>query len=591
MTGTAPGYRRMSDPQVTMRQDEDGSILLENDIPLGPYPDRLGDWLIEWADKTPEAPFLAERRNGSREAMGAPWRFVRYGEALERATDVGARLLKYGLGPKRPVMVIAENSIDHAVLMLGSYLAGVPISPISTGYAEPGRNYARFGKIYRTLAPGLILVGEEGRFDAATDSLGSDRPPVLTMAAFNTEPSPNNTTPPKPNTGPDSIAKILFSSGSTGTPKGILNTHKMLCSNQAALAGLWRFLDEEKPVIVDWLPWSHTFGGNHNFHMVLRAGGTIYIDNGRPAPGLIEKTLENLREISPTVYFNVPRGYDLLTPRLEDDDELAAHFFSRLNTLIYAGAGLPRALYDRLDTLANRILGHSVPIGTGWGSTETAPLATMTYFSGTQPPNIGLPCPGTTIKLAPENGRFEIRVKGPNITPGYLKFPDLTETAFDKEGFFQTGDAGCLVDPARPDAGILFDGRLAENFKLGTGSWVNVGRLRLSLLSRLAPLVHDCVITGEHRDEIGLLLFLNHGTDNIDPHRALAAALSAHNRAHPAATTHVGRALIMAEPPSIDAGEITDKGYINQRAVLTARDGEVQRLYDDTSDDIIKPNE
>ncbi len=588
MNGIAPGYQRMGKPQVSMRHGNDGSILLDNKTKLGTYPKRLGDWLQRWAKATPGTPFLAERRNGP----SKHWHTISYRQAYDMARAIGKQLAARGLGPDKPVMVIADNSIEHAMIMLGAYLSGVPISPISTGYAESGRNFGRLQEICRTLEPGLVLFGDDDKFGSAGDTLRQAGPPLTTLSALIGELEPRTGPEREIDVGPDSTAKILFSSGSTGSPKGIINTHRMLCSNQAALAGLWPFLDAEKPIIVDWLPWSHTFGGNHNFHMILRAGGTLYIDGGRPAPGPIDVTLENLRDISPTVYFNVPRGYELLITELEIDLDLAARFFARLNTLVYAGAGLPHALYDRIDALARKILGHAVPIGTGWGSTETAPLATMTFFADAQPPNIGLPCPGTTVKLAPINGRFELRVKGPNVTPGYLGAPELTAAAFDRDGFFRTGDAGGLVDPARPEAGIYFDGRLAENFKLGTGSWVNVGALRLTALSHLAPFVQDCVVTGEHRDEIGLLLFLHQRQFDTDIYKTLAAGLSAHNKAHPAATTHIGRAMILSDSPSVDLGEITDKGYINQRAVLSARDGEVRRLYDEPDDtDIIKPEE
>ena len=601
---TAPGYARMAPPAVKTRAMEDGTLYLECGHPLTDYPDRVGDWLDHWAAETPDAVYLADRPNGP----GTPWRKISFSQAADLAARIGSGLLARGLGPARPVMVIAENSVDHALATLGAFVSGVPVAPVSPGYAEAGRDFTRLSGIFATLQPGLVLIGGRARFGEAAQSLDIDPGAVVDIADLAdlvADPTPSSAfDAAKQAVGPDDIAKILFSSGSTGTPKGILNNHRMLCSNQSSLAGFWRFLDVEKPVIVDWLPWSHTYGGNHNFNMILRNGGTFYVDGGKPAPGLIEATLENLREISPTVYFNVPRGYDLLIGELEADRELAEVFFARLNAAVYAGAGLPRSLFDRLEKLADEVLGHGVPVTTGWGTTETAPLATMTHYPDTQPPNIGLPCPGTVIKLAPEQGRLEIRVKGPNITPGYLAAPELNQAAFDEEGFFRTGDAGLLVDPERPEAGLLFDGRLAENFKLGTGSWVNVGALRLAVLSHLTPLIQDCVITGEHRNEIGLMAFANWqacadeiGAATADPDRlrtdptlakALAARLGAYNEAHPAATTQVERAVLLDRPPSVDDGEITDKGYVNQQAVLNARAAQVAALYTDAIG-IIRP--
>ncbi|HUI19186.1 MAG TPA: AMP-binding protein, partial [Alphaproteobacteria bacterium] len=408
--------------------------------------------------------------------------------------------------------------------------------------------------------------------------------------------------------GPDSVAKILFTSGSTGRPKGVINTQRMLASNQQAIAQLWPFLEERPPVLVDWLPWNHTFGGNHNFNMVVRNGGTLYIDGGKPAPGLIETTVRNLSEVPATIHFNVPRGYDMLVPYLERDAELRRTFFRELDVIFYAAAALPQHLWDRLERLAIEATGRRVVMLAAWGSTETAPEATAVHFLIEHPGVIGLPAPGIEIKLAPVSGKLELRVRGPNLTPGYWRRPELTAELFDEEGFLKMGDAGKLADPADPAKGILFDGRLAENFKLMSGSWVQVGELRTELITATAPVAQDIVITGHDRETVGLLVFANpagcrglcrdaaHDTPletlvgRSEVRERLAQGLAAHNAVNPGSSRRIAAALLMAEPPSIDAGEITDKGYINQRAVLERRAALVERLYRESADpEVIRP--
>jgi feruloyl-CoA synthase len=397
--------------------------------------------------------------------------------------------------------------------------------------------------------------------------------------------------------GPETIAKILLSSGSTDMPKGVITTQRMLCSNQQAIYQIWPFLSEKPPVLVDWLPWNHTFGGSFCLNLVLRHGGTMYIDDGKPAPHLIAKTIANLREISPTVYFNVPRGYDMLLPHLEKDEALRNTFFRHLDMIFYAAAALPPALWGRLEDVAIKARGVRVPMIAAWGSTETAPGATIVHFPIERAGYIGLPIPGCEIKLTPNSGRLEIRARGTNITPGYWKRPDLTQEAFDEEGYFKTGDAGRFAEPGRPEMGLEFDGRLSEDFKLTSGTWVNVGGVRVRAVSAGSPVIQDAVVTGHNQDEIGLLVF-----PNVDACRALCADIAADApvaaligdarvRARIAdalrtmaqdsagSSTLPKRVLILEEPPSIDANEITDKGYINPRAVLMRRAALVERLH------------
>jgi feruloyl-CoA synthase len=393
---------------------------------------------------------------------------------------------------------------------------------------------------------------------------------------------------------PETIGKVLFTSGSTGLPKGVINTQRMMCSNQQALSQVYRFVGQKKPpVLLDWLPWNHTFGGNHDFNMMLFHGGTLYIDGGKPAPGLIDQTIANLREVSPTIYLNVPRGYDMLLPALEKDAALRKSFFKDLELIFYAAAALPQNLWDRLEDLSIAERGDRVTMGSAWGSTETAPAATAVHWIIDQPGAIGLPLPGTEILMTPNGNKQELRVRGPNVTPGYWRSPELTKAAFDADGFYRIGDAGKLFDPNDPSKGIVFDGRVAEDFKLSSGTWVHSGALRLKAISAAAPLIMDCVVAGHDREAIGLLIFPNPaacaplaggaGLAEIAVHQAVLQALTKglqqYNREHPASSTRIARALILDSMPSIDANEITDKGYINQRAVLEARAAQVARLF------------
>jgi feruloyl-CoA synthase len=394
----------------------------------------------------------------------------------------------------------------------------------------------------------------------------------------------------------DTIAKILFTSGSTGLPKGVINTHGMLTANQQQIFQLWPFLAEQPLVLVDWLPWNHTFGGNHNFNLVLRHAGTLYIDGGRPMPGLVEQTVRNLTEVSPTISFNVPAGYAALLPYLERDEAFARSFFAKLRLIFYAGAALPQDLWDRLEAASARVTGERIPMTSSWGMTETAPMATMAHFHIDQAGPVGVPAPGVELKLVPTGTKLEVRVRGPNVTPGYWKRPDLIRAAFDQDGFYIPGDAVRFSDPADPAQGLVFDGRLAEDFKLTTGTWVHVGALRVGVLAAASPVLQDAVVAGENRDFIGLLAWPNGAgcqkligdgapasAADLARHprvRAhLAAALARWNEAHGGASQHIARVLILADPPSIDANEITDKGYINQRLALERRKSDVERLF------------
>jgi feruloyl-CoA synthase len=401
--------------------------------------------------------------------------------------------------------------------------------------------------------------------------------------------------------GPDTVAKILFTSGSISEPKGVINTQRMLCSSQQGKAQLWPFLAQTPPVVVDWLPWNHTFGANHDFNLVLKHGGTLYIDGGKPMPGLFDTSIANLREVAPTLYFNVPRGFDMLVTALRADAGLRRTFFSRLQLVFYAGAALPQHLWQALIELSVQETGQAVPMVTAWGSTETSPLATDCHYQAPRSGVIGLPIPGTELKLVPSGGKLEIRVRGPNVMPGYLKQPELSAKAFDDEGFYLIGDAVRFFDPEQPQLGLVFDGRVAEDFKLTSGTWVNVGALRVKGIEMLAPLAQDIVVTGHDRDDIGFLVFPNAAAcrqlaglaadaplADAVAHDAvrecLRQGLVALKRQAGGSSTHAARALLLAEPPSVDGGEITDKGYINQSMVLRRRAALVEQLYAEVTD-------
>ena len=463
-----------------------------------------------WAAADPDYPLAAER------GADGSWRLCSYGAAVAAAAAIGQALLERGLAHDRPLLVLSGNSIDHLLVTLGAMTAGVPVAPVSVAYSLQSRDHARIRAITELIDPGAVFVEDAERFGSALDAL-SQVPAIISTGSRAGATRLNELTSSTPGQliasafaalRADAIAKILFTSGSTGTPKGVLNTHRMLAANQQMMRQAWPFLAAERPVIVDWLPWSHTFGGNHNMGMVLTNGGTLYIDTGRPAPGLFAQTITNLSDIAPTIYFNVPAGYAQLIPALEADPEFARRFFARLRLMFNAAAALPSGLRDRLRDLAVQASGRPIPVTGSWGTTETAPAVTTANFDYADARCVGAPLPGTQVKLVPAEDAYEIRVKGPIVTPGYHGRPDLTAEAFDDEGFYRSGDAATLADPADPSTGLVFRGRIAEDFKLTTGTFVRVGAVRTALLSA-APVLADAVIAGEGRDRLCALAWLN----------------------------------------------------------------------------------
>jgi len=567
---------RLAPARVDVERRADGAVLLRSPRKLDGHARAVGEWLVRWAREAPDRTFLAER-------SGDAWRKIGYREALALARRVGAGLLARGLDSSRPVVILSDNSLDHALLALGAMHVGVPVAPISPAYSLMSNDFAKLKTIFALLRPGLVWTSDPEKFAPALAAAGAGATPLADLLARDPGAEVDRAFE---SIGPDTTAKILFTSGSTGAPKGVINTQRMLTVNQEQYALLWPFLEERPSLIVDWLPWNHTFGSNSNFFMMMRNGGTLYIDAGKPAPGLFDTSVRNLKEISPTIYFNVPRGFDLLLPQLEKDAALRASFFRRLDWMVYAGAALPQNLWERMQSLAKAERGTPLPLVSAWGSTETAPLATCVHYAVDRAGVIGLPVPGCELKLVPAAGKLEARVKGPNVTPGYYGREDLTGAAFDEEGYYRIGDALKFADPARPEQGLAFDGRIAEDFKLSTGTWVHVGATRVKLIAAGDPLIQDAVITGHERAEVGALVFLNaaavkaKGLDDAAVREHLCAAMrKLAGESGPGSSTHPARALVMSEPPSIDANEITDKGYINQRAVLERRAHLVERLF------------
>jgi len=562
---------RFAPAEVEVEKRADGSQVLRSPQPLKPFGRAVGDWLTHWYEHAPERCFLAERR-------GEGWRRVSYRDALSDARRIGQALLNLGLGAAKPVAILSDNSIDHALLALGAMHVGVPVAPISSAYSLMSRDFAKLKHIFDLLKPGLVFAADAEKFAPALAAVGVNSTPVSRLLETNPgsslEVAFSRVTP-------DTVAKILFTSGSTGIPKGVINTHRMLCANQQMLAQVWPFLEDRVQTIVDWLPWSHTFGGNFCFNMMLRNGGALFIDGGKPAPGLIETSARNLKEISPTLYFNVPRGFDLLLPFLEKDAELRRSFFRNLDMLFYAAAALPQNLWERLEAMAVAEKNGELAMISSWGSTETAPSAAAVHYHIERAGVIGLPNPGCELKLVPAAGKLEVRVRGPHVTPGYFRRDDLTRAAFDEEGFYRIGDAMKFADPAAPEKGLVFDGRVAEDFKLSSGTWVHVGAVRVKLIAAGNPLIQDAVITGHDRDEVGALVFPSPAAKDLAPEalRAKIATALGTLAAEGGSSMHPARALVTADPPSIDANEITDKGYLNQRAVLERRAALVEKLH------------
>jgi feruloyl-CoA synthase len=596
-------------PSATILDERpDGTIYARSPVTLGPYPAKLTERLELWAARTPAVTFMARR-----DSSGA-WRHLTYGEALPRVRAIAQALLDRRLSADRPLVILSGNSLEHALIALGAMYAGVPYAPLAPAYALLARDYTTLRHLWQALHPGMVFADDGPLFEralshvaAGTEIVTCTPPGSLASTGFNElarTPATSAVDAAHARVTPDTIAKILYTSGSTGRPKGVINTQRMLCSNQEMLRTVMPMLSSPPPVLCDWLPWNHTFGGNHNVGIVLYNGGTLYIDDGKPVPGAFETTIANLREIPMTAYFNVPKGYDLLVPYLRRDAAFRAHFFANLGMLFCAAAALRQQVADDIMEMAIDGRGRRIPLVTGLGATESAPFALCAGDSDFSGGRIGVPAPGVELKLAPVGRQLEARLRGPSITPGYWRDDELTSAAFDEEGYYKLGDALGFYDPADHYQGFTFEGRLSEDFKLSTGTWVRVGPLRQRFLAELGDVVQDVVIAGEGRDEITALVFpamaacraiagaaadapVREVLQHASVREAFASCLARCVEANAGSSTSILRLLLLEAPPSIDAQETTDKGSVNQRSVLANRAALVEQLYGQPGDGIL----
>jgi feruloyl-CoA synthase len=611
----APRYRAITVGgcvEATITRQSSGVTVLRSTEPLGAYPERLTDRLEQWAREAPDRTLAAKRDSTGQ------WRHVSYAQMLQRARSVGQALVERGLSSERPIVILSENDLEHLTLALAAMWAGVPYAPVSPAYSLLSKDYGKLRHVLATTTPGLVFASRASAYAKAIKATVGDEVEVVLAAgtidgrrttafeALTATSADAAVDAAHAKVGLDTIVKYLFTSGSTKEPKAVINTHRMLCSNLQMICQCLPFLAAEPPILVDWLPWNHTFGGNHNTGIGLYNGGTLYIDDGKPTPAGIDETLRNLREISPTIYFNVPKGFEEIVRAMEDDDLLRESLFRRVQAFFFAGAGLSQPVWDRLDYHAERTIGERVRMITGLGMTETAPASTFAVGTDVRSGHVGLPCPGVEVKLVPLDGKIEVRFRGPHVMPGYWRAHELSAQAFDEEGYYRTGDAVKFVDPAQPQLGLMFDGRMAEDFKLSTGTFVSVGPLRAKVIAEGAPCVQDAVVTGADRDDLGIMIF-----PRMDECRRLAGLAEASRpedvlsaapvsdffqglvdrlwRTGTGSASRVARACILREPPSIDRSEVTDKGSINQRAVLTHRAAMVDALYRADDPEIILP--
>ena len=600
-----------------------GAQYLRAEPDLQPYAHRITDRLVHWAQAAPDRTWMARRIRNADGTTG-DWRHISFAQALASARSVGQALLDRGLSADRPVAILSENDLEHALLALGCIYAGVPYCSVSPAYSTVSTDFEKLRHVLRTITPGLVFASDGRRYakaiQAAVDADlevcvtdGADhlagRRQVTTFAALLATPATPAVDDAMQATGPDTIVKFLFTSGSTKLPKAVINTQRMWCANQQQMRQSMPVLATETegqhPVLVDWLPWNHTFGGNHNFGLTLYNGGTLFIDDGKPVPALIGETLRNLREIAPTLYFNVPTGFEAIANAMKTDAALRKNLLSRVRMFFYAGAALAQPIWDSLHQTQEAEIGERIVMGTGLGMTESGPFGLFVTSPDVRAGDLGLPAPGLELKLLPNEGKIEVRYRGPNITPGYWRAPEETAAHFDEEGFFCTGDAVMWIDPENPHLGLKFDGRIAEDFKLATGTFVSVGPLRGKIIAAGAPYVQDAVITGLNLKEVGALVFPTAACRtlaDLPPTASLQDVLESPpvqkhfqqvlNHLELSATgsaNRIARLHLMSEPPSIDKGEVTDKGSINQRAVLKHRDALVNALHGGTLPFTLQP--
>ncbi len=614
---SAPKFRplRFGVTRVTLKDGVPGTHYLKADQELQAFPDRLTDRLQHWAHNKPTQTLFARRVKLADGSLG-DWRHVTYAEAWATARNIAQGLINRGLNAERPVVILSENSLEHALLALGCMVAGVPFVPTSPPYSLISQDYDKLKHVLRTVTPGLVFAGDARYAKAIAATVSSDMEIVMneggvegkqvtTFEALCSTPATAQVDAAIAATGPDTIVKFLFTSGSTKLPKAVINTQRLWCANQQQMAQSMPILAEAPLVLVDWLPWNHTFGGNHNFGMVVFHGGTMYIDDGKPTPALMHETLRNLREIAPTVYFNVPTGFEAIAHAMKTDDLLRKTLLSRVQMFFYAGAALAQPIWDSLYESQEREVGERIVMGTGLGMTESGPFGIFVTNPYVNAGDLGVPTPGLELKLVDMGGKTEVRYRGPNITPGYWRNAEETQGAFDDEGFFCTGDAVKWIDETDVHLGLKFDGRIAEDFKLATGTFVSVGPLRGKIIAAGAPYIQDVVLTGINLKEVGAMVFPTPAVralsgmsadaplaDVLGSEPVLAHFQKVINELAKTATgsaNRIARMCLLSEPPTIDKGEITDKGSINQRAVLTHRADTVAALHEERLHFILKP--
>jgi feruloyl-CoA synthase len=592
-------------PVVRWENRPNGEIIVWREDELGSYPAKINERLVHWASVAPDRVWMADRHDAG------PWREVTYAEALKSVRAIGQFLLDQGLSAEKPLVILSENSIEHALMALGAQHVGIPSTALAPAYSTVSQDYSKLRDIAGQITPGMVFADKGDVFANAVDTaIGADVP----IAVVEKTPAGRGNTftfadiiatvPTEAvdkafdAVGPETVAKFLFTSGTTGSPKAVIQTQRMLCSNQEMVADCYSYFRDEPPVLIDWSPWNHTASGNKTFNIAIYNGGSYYIDRGRPTPAHIGQTLANLRDISPTWYFNVPAGYEMLVNAMREDNELRQSFFKNLKMVMYAGAGMAQHTWDALIELAEQTTGGRLPMGTGLGSTETGPFALFCTEPQERAGNVGIPAQGVRLKLVPVDGKYELRLKGPNVTPGYWRNEKLTAEAFDEEGFYQIGDAVKFAVPGDPSKGFYFDGRTAENFKLQTGTWVAVGDLRAKLVNQFGGLIRDAVIAGENQAELGALVVpalpalkalvpdaaaLSDAEilDHPNVRTALSEKLAAHQKQSTGSASRVKRLMILVDPLRFEKGEVTDKGSINQRAVIAHRGELVDALYAD----------